>query len=178
MAAASKAASAALRVIGPIVSSVVDSGNAPSVLTSPPLVFSPVMPLSAAGMRTEPPVSEPIAAGASPAATATPDPLDDPPGTRCVARSHGFHGVPRCGLVPQVPNANSTICVLPSGTMPAASRWRTTAAVVVLIRCFHGAEPTPVGKPSTSSRSFNATGTPSSGPSRSPLARRSSAARA
>ena len=40
------------------------------------------MPFSAAGIRTEPPVSEPSAAGAKAAATATPEPLDEPPGTR------------------------------------------------------------------------------------------------
>ena len=39
------------------------------------------MPHQAAGSRTEPPVSVPMATGASPAATATPDPLDEPPGS-------------------------------------------------------------------------------------------------
>ena len=37
------------------------------------------MPHRAAGTRTEPPVSVPMAMGASPLATATPDPLLEPP---------------------------------------------------------------------------------------------------
>ncbi len=38
------------------------------------------MPQQVAGLRTEPPVSVPSAAGASPAASAAPEPLDEPPG--------------------------------------------------------------------------------------------------
>ena len=37
------------------------------------------MPQAAAGRRMEPPVSVPMAPSASPAATATPEPLDEPP---------------------------------------------------------------------------------------------------
>ena len=37
------------------------------------------MPQSAAGSRIEPPVSVPSAPGVSPAATAAPDPLEEPP---------------------------------------------------------------------------------------------------
>ena len=91
------------RVIGPGVSSVGLSGRTPNVLIRPMVVFSPVMPFHAAGMRTEPPVSVPIAQGAIRAATATPEPEDEPPGARCVLSSQGFHGVPRCWLVPQPP---------------------------------------------------------------------------
>ena len=40
------------------------------------------MPHQAAGILTEPPVSVPIATGARPAETATPEPLDEPPGVR------------------------------------------------------------------------------------------------
>ncbi len=54
------------------------------------------MPHHAAGRRTEPPVSVPMAQGASRAATATPEPLLEPPGVRGTSRSHGFHGVPIC----------------------------------------------------------------------------------
>src|SRR5438270_8519178 len=85
----------------------------PWVLTRPIVVLSPVRPHHEAGNRTEPPVSVPIAHGANPAATATPEPLLDPPGVRATSGSHGFHGVPRCWLVPQPPIANSTVCVLP-----------------------------------------------------------------
>jgi hypothetical protein len=62
------------RVIGPGVSSVGLSGRTPNVLIRPIVVFSPVTPFHAAGMRTDPPVSVPIAQGATRAATATPEP--------------------------------------------------------------------------------------------------------
>ena len=64
------------------------------------VVLSPVIPQNAAGMRTDPPVSEPSAAAAMPSATETAAPLDDPPGMRPRARSQGFLGVPKCGLMP------------------------------------------------------------------------------
>ena len=91
------------RVIGPGVSSVGLRGRTPNVLIRPIVVFNPVMPFQAAGMRTDPPVSVPIAQGAIRAATATPEPDEEPPGARCVPSSQGFHGVPRCWLVPQPP---------------------------------------------------------------------------
>ena len=50
--------------------------------------FNPTIPQSDAGWRIEPPVSVPIAQGASPAATAAALPPDEPPGTRVL--SHGF----------------------------------------------------------------------------------------
>src|SRR5665811_2375203 len=99
------------------------------MLTRPTVVFSPTMPHKLAGMRTEPPVSLPIAAGARPAATATPEPLLDPPGARCRCGSHGFHGVPVVAFVPQLPKANSTIWVLPRVIMPAAVSRCTTVEV-------------------------------------------------
>src|SRR5687767_3114251 len=88
----------------------------------------PTVPHQEAGRRTEPPVSVPMAAGARPAATATPEPLDEPPGVRWTFASHGFHGVPMCVLVPQPPMANSTVCVLPSTIIPARiKRWASVA---------------------------------------------------
>ncbi len=75
----------------------------PAVLTRPTVTLRPVSPQNEAGSRTEPPVSVPIAQGAIRAATATPEPLDEPPGVRGVARSHGFQGVPMRWLVPQPP---------------------------------------------------------------------------
>ena len=65
------------------------------MLIRPMVVFSPVTPFHAAGMRTDPPVSVPIAQGAIRAATATPEPEDEPPGVRCVLSSQGFQGVPK-----------------------------------------------------------------------------------
>jgi hypothetical protein len=47
------------RAIGPTVSKLGERGHTPSSGTRPHVVFSPVVPQHAAGMRTEPPVSLP-----------------------------------------------------------------------------------------------------------------------
>ncbi|MCY1538005.1 hypothetical protein D9M68_735260 [compost metagenome] len=161
----SSRASRVSRVSGPMESSVWDSATEPCRLMRPREVFRPVMPFRAAGIRTEPPVSEPSAAGARPAATATPEPLDEPPGMRARTRSQGLRGVPITGFVPHPPKANSTMCVLPSTTMPASSSRVTAVAVSSLRRCRHACEPAVVTWPWMSHRSLTATGRPSSGPS-------------
>ncbi len=89
-----RAQSSTARARGPTESSVGLRGYTPLRPMRPTVVFSPAMPHRAAGMRTEPPVSLPMATGASPAATATAEPDEEPPGTRWVPRSQGFHGVP------------------------------------------------------------------------------------
>ena len=61
------------------MSSERDNGIAPARLTRPTVVFNPVTPQKCAGIRTEPPVSEPSAANVSRAATAEPEPDDEPP---------------------------------------------------------------------------------------------------
>src|SRR5262245_7596517 len=99
-------------------------------------------------MRTDPPVSEPIAAGASPAATATAEPLLEPPATRCVPASHGFQGAPIGPLRPQPPNANSTMCVLPSAIAPAEISLRTAVAVATDCRPRQLNDPAVVRRPS------------------------------
>src|SRR5690606_24683927 len=86
----------------------------------------PVTPDSAAGWRIEPPVSVPVAAGASRAATAAAEPPDDPPGTR--ARSQGFLTGPYQLVSLDEPIANSSMFVLPSVTTPAPLRRSTTVA--------------------------------------------------
>ena len=147
--------------MGPMESSVPDKASAPCKLIKPRVVFKPVIPFSAAGMRTEPPVSEPSAAGHKAAATATPEPLEEPPGVRWVLRSQGFQGVPITGFVPQPPNANSTMWVLPKFTMPARSKRSTAVQVVGLRRVTQSCEPPVVIWPSMSQRSLTAIGTPS-----------------
>ena len=54
--------------------------------------LKPTSPHSAAGMRTEPPVSVPIATAAMPSATEIGAPAEEPPGIRL--RSKGLPGVP------------------------------------------------------------------------------------
>jgi hypothetical protein len=57
--------------------------------------LNPTTPQQAAGRRTDPPVSVPIAISTSPAATAAADPLDEPPTMR---PGHcGLTGVPPRG---------------------------------------------------------------------------------
>ena len=79
---------------GPIESSAVDKGSAPSIGIRRAVGLNPASPHSADGMRTEPPVSVPTAATAMPSVTDTAAPDDEPPGMRPVARSHGLRGVP------------------------------------------------------------------------------------
>src|SRR5438034_26962 len=80
--------SSALRPKGPSLSSVQESAIAPCRLTSPYVGRSAVTPQNDAGVTIDPDVSDPIANGTIPAATAAPGPLDDPPDHR--VRSHGF----------------------------------------------------------------------------------------
>ncbi len=89
--------------------------------------FSPTIPQSAAGWRIEPPVSVPIAHGASPAATAAADPPLEPPGTRSV--SHGLRTTPYPEFSFDEPIANSSMLVLPIIAAPASVRRRTAVAV-------------------------------------------------
>ena len=93
-------ASRTLRVIAQAVSSVVDRGTAPSHGTSRAVLLKPTMPLSAAGMRMDPPVSDPRPMNAAPLATDTAAPEDEPPGTRGTDASATEAGVLACGLVP------------------------------------------------------------------------------
>ena len=56
----------------------------------PKVGFKPTVPQNADGMRTDPPVSVPIAMNAMPVATAAPEPPEEPPGMHwglCVRRA-------------------------------------------------------------------------------------------
>src|ERR687885_1890700 len=87
----------------------------------------PTTPHSAAGWRTEPPVSDPKATGTMRVATAAADPPDEPPGTRAV--SQGLRTTPNAEFSFDDPIANSSQFVLPTRTAPAASsRWTTVAS--------------------------------------------------
>lgn len=94
----------------------------------------PVMPQNDAGWRMEPPVSVPVTAGARPAATATAEPPEEPPGTR--SRFQGLRtgaGASKpTGATAEFslaePMANSSQLSLPSVTAPASARRVTTVA--------------------------------------------------
>ena len=119
------AVSSTRRVIGPAWSSDQLSGVTPCRLTRPYVGFSPTMPQTAAGPRIDPPVSLPIVSGTMPAATAAPEPDDDPAAVN--SRPHGFFTVPNPERIP-LPVANSRRFSLPSRIAPAASSRSTSVA--------------------------------------------------
>src|SRR5947199_10721717 len=86
----------------------------------------PTTPHRAAGWRIEPPVSDPMASGAKPAATAAALPPLDPPGTR--ERSRGLRVGPNAEFSVDEPMANSSRFVLPMTTAPAWCIRSTTVA--------------------------------------------------
>src|SRR5919204_3831080 len=85
------------------------------------------MPQKLAGWRTEPPVSEPSAAGTTPAATSAAEPPDEPPGTR--EWSSGCSTRPNAECSVDEPIANSSRLVLHATIAPAARRRSTAVAV-------------------------------------------------
>src|SRR4051812_9337442 len=85
------------------------------------------MPQSAAGWRTEPPVSDPRASGVMAAATATADPPLHPPGIRSGAQ--GLRVGPNAEFSVEEPIANSSQLVFPTTTAPAASSRSTAVAL-------------------------------------------------
>ncbi len=68
------------------------AGTIPVAEILPTVGFSPTMLPNAAGTRPEPAVSVPSATGTMPAATATPEPEEEPPGTRPASKA--LRGVP------------------------------------------------------------------------------------
>src|SRR5437016_8271877 len=121
----------------------------------------PTTPHSAAGCRIEPPVSDPRASGAKPAATAAALPPLDPPGTR--PGSCGLHVGPNAEFSVELPMANSSRLVLPMGMAPVARTRATTVA------SYGGRQPSRmrdehvVGIPRVQRLSLRATGMPASG---------------
>src|SRR4051812_34748939 len=93
----------------------------------------PTRPVTAAGWRIEPPVSVPVASGASYAATAGDEPPDEPPGI--LDRSQGLWVVPNALFSVEEPIANSSMLVLPRMTRPA-SRSRA-----VMVASYGGRQP-------------------------------------
>jgi hypothetical protein len=75
------------------------------MLTRPRVGFSATAPHADAGMRSDPPLSFPWAAGTIRAATAAAAPPEEPPAER--AGSHGFRVGPRSSgsVVPRIPSS-------------------------------------------------------------------------
>src|SRR5438874_10767276 len=106
------------RASDPEWSKVYELGMTPARLTRPNVGIKPTTPHSEAGPRIEPPVSEPSAIGTNPAATAAPEPLEEPP-VKC-ARCHGLHAGGHGRSKDGPPCANSWVASLPMRIAPAS----------------------------------------------------------
>src|SRR5918992_3243162 len=107
-----------------------------------------------AGPLIEPPVHEPSEPMQSPAATAVPEPLLDPPGMWAGFQGLRASGKPHVGSGP--PRANSCIASLPSRMLPAAARRAVVVASSAGTRSAMTREPAVVRTPAVSYRSFRA----------------------
>ena len=86
----------------------------------------PTTPHRDAGWRTEPPVSEPSAAGTAPAATSAADPPDEPPGTRVLSNGWSVRPYAECSV--EEPMPNSSQFVFPAMSAPAAFSFAAAVA--------------------------------------------------
>ncbi|CAH0259655.1 hypothetical protein SRABI128_03110 [Microbacterium sp. Bi128] len=118
-ASSSSAASAAVRAMGPFTARPSGESKPEPIGRRPRDGFSPTTPTVADGMRIDPPPSDPIAAGSSPAATATAAPPLDPPAPADVRQGSRAGEWMRGSVKPVSPN--SDVLVLPRLTAPAAS---------------------------------------------------------
>ena len=137
---------------------------------------SPTTPQNDAGLRSEPPMSEPSASGTIPDASAQAAPPDEPPAER--VGSTGLRVVPKTRLKVCEPAANSGTLVLPITTTPARRTRSTIRSSVSGTWSANSGEPYVVRHPATSWVSLNANGSPCSGPSSPSAASASSAAAA
>ena len=112
----------------------------------PNVGLKPTTPLYAAGRSTEPTVCEPNAHGTMRAATATPEPVLEPPGV-CSA----FQGLKQGA---GSPSANSVVWSLPRSTAPALRASAMGAASASGTRSAHIFEPAAVRMPAVSKMSF------------------------
>ncbi len=135
-----------------------DNGNTPARLTLPYVAFMPTIPQDEAGLRTLPPVSVPIAMGSIPAATAAPDPDEEPPGWWLGFQGFraGGHGKSNAGP----PSANSWVESLPIRIAPAAFSLAATVASLCGILSASIFEWQVVLRPAVSTISLRPNGTP------------------
>ncbi len=105
------------------------------------------MPVSVAGMRTEPPVSVPGPAGAAPQATAAAVPLLLPPAKR--SGPAGLRTGPNGPFALGAPKTSSCMFVLPRMIAPASRSRATAAASWAGTRSASTLEPAEFGSPAT-----------------------------
>jgi hypothetical protein len=123
----------------------------------------PKSPLHEAGIRTEPPPSEPCAIPTRPAATAAAAPPLEPPAFR--PRSQGVRHGPFSGESVNAVVPNSGVLVLPITTKPAARVLATWARSKSGTFAANALQEKVVRIPAVVSRSLSAIGTPWNGPS-------------
>src|ERR1700680_547765 len=129
--------------------------------------FKPTKPQKAAGERTDPPLSDPVAKGTIPAETAAADPPLLPPGVFVVAQ--GFRVMPKAGDAVIESRANSGVAVLPMGTAPARRSLAMLGSSFDSGFAFRNAsDPCIVGIPAQFSTSLTPKGPPASGPGSPP----------
>ena len=104
-----EAASATERVRNPGVSKLPLSGTMPAVDQRPIVTLRPTLPVTLAGMRTEPPVSVPNASTADPSAMLTPAPELEPPVPLCSEATHRMRGGSQGAVVPTPPKRELTM---------------------------------------------------------------------
>src|ERR1017187_2849529 len=117
------ALSVTVRASAPITDRPSQPGPLGAEETRPREDFIPTSPQHAAGIRIEPPPSEPVAAATRPAATAAADPPEEPPGGR--SRRHGLRVTPLASVAVQGKIISSGTLVMPIGIAPAARNRRS-----------------------------------------------------
>src|ERR1700722_7597545 len=125
-ASSTSAASATVRASTPLTVMPLNASGNGQVEIRPRCGLIPTRWVHAAGMRTLPAPSDPIAAVTRPAATAAALPPDDPPGVG--RRDQGLRVWPKPGPLVNGHWPSSQVLVLPTITAPAALRRRTTSA--------------------------------------------------
>ncbi len=125
------------------------------------MVFKPTKSFHATGMRTEPPVSDPIAPTAKSQAIDATAPEEDSPTAAAASLIHT--GVAVTGFRPKPLEASYDICVLSRQTKPCAVAFAKTSASFASTRLVKRAEPASVGYSALSNESFQLIGTPSNG---------------
>lgn len=101
--------------------------------------MKPTTPEAEAGIRIEPPMSEPVASAASPAASAAPEPPEEPPGVK--ARFHGLRVTPHCREWQKGAQENSGVVVRAWITAPASTSRCTTGALFAATWSAYSSEP-------------------------------------
>ncbi len=173
----SRAASSTLRAIGPNTDSDAHGSDCASAAgMRPGEGRSPTTPQNDDGLRMLDARSDPSANGSIPLATATAAPPLLPPGVKVA--SCGFNVAPNTRLNVFEPAANSGVFVLPMMTAPARRRRSARMPSASGTWSAKIVDPYVVRIPAVSSMSLTAIGRPWSGPSASPRATASSAARA